>query len=49
VKSGARHFVQKPVKIEALYDAIQQVLGEDGALVSTLTGNGAASRTEKPI
>src|SRR5579885_618336 len=31
LQKGARHFVQKPVKSEILYEAIQYVLGEDGA------------------
>jgi two-component system chemotaxis response regulator CheY len=48
-QSGARHFVQKPVKIETLYDAIQHVLGEDGALVSTLASDDQDSHTENPV
>src|SRR5438046_5409616 len=34
LQRGARHFVQKPVKPEVLYEVIKYVLGEDGALVS---------------
>lgn len=30
LRCGARRFVQKPVQPETLYEAIQQVLGEDG-------------------
>ena len=33
LQNGARHFVQKPVKPQALYDVIKNVLGEDGSLV----------------
>ena len=29
---GARHFVQKPVKPEVLYEVIKYVLGEDGVV-----------------
>ncbi len=31
LQNGARHFVQKPVKPQALYEAIRYVLGDDGA------------------
>jgi two-component system chemotaxis response regulator CheY len=34
VQRGARHFVQKPVKPEVLYEVIKYVLGEDGAVVN---------------
>src|SRR5438309_6784551 len=34
LQRGARHFVQKPVKPEVLYEGIKYVLGEDGAVVS---------------
>ncbi len=34
LQRGARHFVQKPVKPEVLYEVIKYVLGEDGAVVS---------------
>lgn len=30
LQKGARHFVQKPVKPELLYEVIKYVLGEDG-------------------
>src|SRR6202161_3432092 len=36
---GARHFVQKPVKPEVLYEVIKYVMGEDGA-VATAAGAG---------
>ena len=49
LQSGARHFVQKPVKIGALYNAIQHVLGEDGALGSAFEDNIVNSVAEKPI
>ena len=32
LQRGARHFVQKPVKPEVLYEVIKYVLGEDGAV-----------------
>jgi len=40
LQKGAKHFVQKPVKPEVLYEVIKYVLGEDGALVSA-AGTGA--------
>lgn len=43
LQSGARHFIQKPVRIETLYDAIQHVLAQDGEPVSTLADNGLDS------
>jgi two-component system, chemotaxis family, chemotaxis protein CheY len=32
LQRGARHFVQKPVKPEVLYEVIKYVLGEDGTV-----------------
>lgn len=32
LQRGARHFVQKPVKAEVLYEVIKYVLGEDGTV-----------------
>ena len=37
LQKGARHFVQKPVKPEVLYEVIKYVMGEDGAVAN---GNG---------
>jgi len=34
LQRGARHFVQKPVKPEVLYEVIKYVLGEDGAVAA---------------
>jgi len=34
LQRGARHFVQKPVKPELLYEVIKYVLGDDAAVVS---------------
>ena len=39
LQRGARHFVQKPVKAEVLYEVIKYVMGEDGA-VATAAGVG---------
>jgi two-component system, chemotaxis family, chemotaxis protein CheY len=39
LQRGARHFVQKPVKAEVLYEVIKYVLGEDG-VVSNAAGAG---------
>jgi two-component system, chemotaxis family, chemotaxis protein CheY len=39
LQKGARHFVQKPVKPELLYEVIKYVLGEDA---TTLAGTAAA-------
>jgi two-component system, chemotaxis family, chemotaxis protein CheY len=35
LQRGARHFVQKPVKPEVLYEVIKYVMGEDGTVVSS--------------
>jgi two-component system chemotaxis response regulator CheY len=40
LQRGARHFVQKPVKPEVLYEVIKYVMGED-AVVANATGAGA--------
>jgi two-component system chemotaxis response regulator CheY len=40
LQMGARHFVQKPVKPEALYEVIKYVMGEE---VTTSEASGAAS------
>ena len=39
LQRGARHFVQKPVKPEVLYEVIKYVLGDDAA-VATAAGAG---------
>ena len=39
LQKGARHFVQKPVKSEILYEVIKYVMGEDAA-VATPAGQG---------
>jgi len=38
LQRGARHFVQKPVKPEVLYEVIKYVMGEDGAVASAAAG-----------
>src|SRR3954453_14584962 len=35
LQKGARHFVQKPVKAEVLYEVIKYVLGEEATSVAT--------------
>jgi two-component system chemotaxis response regulator CheY len=35
LQKGARHFVQKPVKPEVLYEVIKYVLGDEGQTVSS--------------
>jgi two-component system chemotaxis response regulator CheY len=35
LQRGARHFVQKPVKPEVLYEVIKYVMGEDGTVVNS--------------
>ena len=35
LQRGARHFVQKPVKPEVLYEVIKYVLGEDGVVAAS--------------
>src|SRR5215467_2485577 len=40
LQKGARHFVQKPVKSEILYEVIKYVMGEDAAVATpTVQGN----------
>ncbi len=34
LQKGARHFVQKPVKAEILYEVIKDVMGEDAVIAS---------------
>ena len=34
LQKGARHFVQKPVKADVLYEVIKYVLGEDGVAIA---------------
>jgi FixJ family two-component response regulator len=34
LQKGARHFVQKPVKSEILYEVIKYVVGEDAAVAT---------------
>ena len=34
LQRGARHFVQKPVKPEVLYEVIKYVMGDDGTVVN---------------
>ena len=34
LQKGAKHFVQKPVKPEVLYEVIKYVLGEDGTVAA---------------
>jgi two-component system chemotaxis response regulator CheY len=40
LQRGARHFVQKPVKAEVLYEVIKYVMGEDCSVVAA-AGAGA--------
>ena len=40
LQKGAKHFVQKPVKPEVLYEVIKYVLGDDGSVASA-AGAGA--------
>ena len=37
LQKGARHFVQKPVKAEVLYEVIKYVLGEDAVSAAAAT------------
>jgi len=43
LQKGARHFVQKPVKPEVLYDVIKYVMGEDVAAAPHCMASGGAS------
>lgn len=43
LQKGARHFVQKPVKPDRLYEIVRYVLNDEAAPVSTAAG-GEASR-----
>src|SRR5882762_11943630 len=41
LQRGARHFVQKPVKPEVLYEVIKYVMRDDGAAAAHSAGAGA--------
>jgi two-component system chemotaxis response regulator CheY len=43
LQKGARHFVQKPVKPEVLYEVIKYVMGEDGVVDPAQAGAVGAS------
>ena len=40
LQKGARHFVQKPVKPEVLYEVIRYVMGDDGTTVAAAAAAG---------
>ena len=40
LQKGARHFVQKPVKPEVLYEVIRYVLGESAVVIETANAGG---------
>ncbi len=42
LQKGARHFVQKPVKPEVLYEVVKYVLGEDANAAPAAAGGGQA-------
>ena len=45
LQKGARHFVQKPVKPEVLYEVIKYVMGDDAvAAASAAAGSGEVSQ-----
>ena len=46
LQRGARHFVQKPVKPEVLYEVIKYVLGEDGTVAARRGRGGLAMKME---
>ncbi len=48
LQCGARHFVQKPVKPEALYEAIRHVLGEDGSPAAETPKDNPTVHAENP-
>ena len=41
LQKGAKHFVQKPVKPEVLYEVIRYVMGEDAVAVQGVSAGGA--------
>jgi two-component system, chemotaxis family, chemotaxis protein CheY len=41
LQKGARHFVQKPVKPEVLYEVIKYVLGDDALVMAAAAAGGA--------
>jgi two-component system, chemotaxis family, chemotaxis protein CheY len=41
LQKGARHFVQKPVKPEVLYEVIKYVLGDDALVLAAAAAGGA--------
>jgi len=49
LQRGARHFLQNPVKPQALYEAIRYVLGDDGALATEDLQEQSYGEAEKPL
>jgi two-component system chemotaxis response regulator CheY len=43
LQKGARHFVQKPVKPEVLYEVIKYVMGDDAAVPTAAAAGGSNS------
>lgn len=43
LQKGARHFVQKPVKPEVLYEVIKYVLGDEGTALSSASATAGDS------
>ena len=44
LQQGARHFVQKPIKAEVLYDVIRYVMGEDVAQPAGMAARGEVGK-----
>jgi two-component system chemotaxis response regulator CheY len=44
LQKGARHFVQKPVRPDVLYEIVRYVLNDDGVLAGAAAGNGGAHK-----
>jgi two-component system, chemotaxis family, chemotaxis protein CheY len=44
LQKGARHFVQKPVRPDVLYEIVRYVLNDDGVLAGAGNGNGGAHK-----
>src|ERR1051326_1040648 len=49
LQKGARHFVQKPVKSEILYEVIKYVMGDDAAVATPAAARVASYLTGSPV
>ncbi|HMD31134.1 MAG TPA: response regulator [Candidatus Acidoferrales bacterium] len=49
LQKGARHFVQKPVRPDVLYEIVRYVLNDDGVLAGAGASSGSASSQRQGV